>query len=63
MKLRKNVIEHKLMQNVKKLEKQVGLMLRRSMIEAIHLLHQLIERFRERRQNLRMVFIDLEKSL
>ena len=31
------------------------------MIEAIHLLRQLIERFRERKINLHMVFIDLEK--
>ena len=30
--------------------------------QAIHLLRQLIERFRERRRNLHMVFIDLEKA-
>ena len=34
----------------------------RSMIEAIHLLRQLIERFRERKRNLYMIFIDLEKA-
>ena len=36
-------------------------MLGRSTTEAIHLLRQLIERFRERKRNLHMVFIDLEK--
>ena len=30
--------------------------------EAIHLLCQLIERFRERKRNLHMIFIDLEKT-
>ena len=30
--------------------------------EAIHLLRQLTERFRERKRNLHMVFIDLEKA-
>ena len=30
--------------------------------EAIHLLRQLIERFRERKRNLHTVFIDLEKA-
>jgi len=32
------------------------------MTEAIYLLHQLIQRFRERTRNLHMVFIDLEKA-
>ena len=34
----------------------------RSTTESIHLLRQLIERFRERKRNLHMVFIDLEKD-
>ena len=33
-----------------------------STIEAIQLLRQLIERFRERKRNLHIVFIDLEKA-
>ena len=37
-------------------------MSRRMTTEAIHLLRQLIERFRERKRNLHMVFIDLEKT-
>jgi len=36
---------------------QFGFMRGRSTTEAIHLLCQLIERFRERRRNLHMVFI------
>ena len=34
----------------------------RSTTEAIHLLRQFIERFLERKRNLHMVFIDLEKA-
>ena len=34
----------------------------RSTTETIHLLRQLIERFRERKRNLHLVFIDLEKA-
>ena len=33
-----------------------------STTEAIHLLRQFIERFRERKRNLHIVFIDLEKA-
>ena len=43
-------------------ENQFGFMPGRSTTEAIHLLSQLIERFRERKRNLHMVFIDLEKA-
>jgi len=62
MKLWERVIEHMLRLNVKISENQFGFMPERSTIEAIHLLHQIIERFRERRRNLNMVFIDLEKA-
>ena len=51
-----------LRQNVTISENQFGFMSGRSTIEAIHLLRQLIERFRERKRNLHMVFIDLEKA-
>ena len=37
-------------------------MLGRSTTKAIHLFRQLIERFQERKRNLRMVFIVLEKA-
>ena len=44
------------------LENQFGFMPGRSTTDPIHLLRQLIERFRERKRNLHMVFIDLEKD-
>ena len=64
MKFWERVIEHKLRQNIKISENQFGFIPRRSTIEAIHLLRQLIERFREREKerNLHIVFIDLEKT-
>ena len=61
LKLWKRVIEHRLRQNVTISENQFGFMSGRSTTEAIHLL-QLIERFQERKRNLHMVFIDLEKA-
>jgi len=62
MKLWERVIEYRLRQNVKISEKQFGFMLGRSTTEATHLLRQLIERFRERKRNLHIVLIDLEKA-
>jgi len=61
MTLWERIIEYMLRQNVKISENQFGFMPGRSTAEAIHLLRQLIERFRERR-NLHMVFIYLEKA-
>jgi len=62
MKLWEKVTEHRLRQNVKISENQFGFMSGRSTTKVIHLLHQLIERFREKRRNLHMVFINLEKA-
>jgi len=62
MKLWKRVIEHRLRQNVTIPENQFEFMPGRSTTDAIHLLRQIIERFRERKRNLHMVFIDLEKT-
>ena len=60
MKLWEKVIEHKLRQNIKILENQFEFTMGQSVTEALYLLHQLIERFRERRRNLHMLFTDLE---
>ena len=60
-KLWERVIEHRLRQNIKISENQFGFMSGRLTTEAIHLL-QLLERFWERRRNLHMVFIYLEKA-
>ena len=62
MNLWERIIEIRLRQNVTLSENQFGFMPGRSTTEAIHLLHRLMERFRERKRNLHMVFIDLEKS-
>ena len=62
MNLWERVIEHRLRQNIKISENQFGFMSGQSTTEAIHLLRQLINRFLERKRNLHMVFIDLEKA-
>ena len=61
MKLWERVIEHRL-RHAKITENQFGFMPRRSTTEAIHILRQLIERFKASERDLHMVFIDLEKA-
>ena len=62
MKLWERVMEQRLKQKIKISENQIGFMLRRSTMEAIFSLRQLIEKYQPKRKNLQMVFIDLKKA-
>ena len=62
MKLWERVIERRSRGDVEILENQFGFMSGRSTIEAIYLLRGLMSLFRDRKVDLHMVFIDLEKA-
>jgi predicted O-methyltransferase YrrM len=62
MKLWEMIIEHRLRRVTNITENQFEFMPGRSTMEVIFLIMQLIERCREQKKDLDMIFIDLEKA-
>jgi len=62
MKLCERVIERRLRKNISVSENQIGFMPGRLTTEAIYLLRRLIKLYRDRKVDLHLVFIDLEKA-
>jgi Reverse transcriptase (RNA-dependent DNA polymerase) len=62
MKLWERVIKHRLRKLTTVSKNQFDFMFGRSIMEAIFLIRQLMERHQEQKKNLHIIFIDLEKA-
>ena len=62
MKLWERLIEGRLRIDIRILENRFGFIPGRSTIEAIYLIHRLMEFYRDRKKDLHMVFIDFERA-
>nr|XP_016501302.1 PREDICTED: uncharacterized protein LOC107819680 [Nicotiana tabacum] len=62
MKVWERVVELRVRRIVFISENQLGFMLGRSITDAIHLVRRLMKKYKERKRDLQIVFIDLEKA-
>ena len=62
MKVWERVMERRLRDITEVSENQFGFMPGRSTMEAIYLLRRVIEKYKEKKRDIHMVFIDLEKT-